>query len=400
MSRRGHVITAYAAANGLGRDTAEVLARLRAGEPQLSPLPAGTPFPGVCGAVRGPLPELPEALRLFDSRNNRIAQLVLEQLRAPLAAALDRWGAGRVGIAVGSSTGSMAEAEEVYAQFKKSGRMPAGLDFQRHLGLETLLTVIRTLTGIEGHGTIVSTACSSSGKVFASARRWFELDLVDAVLVGGVDTLCQMTLRGFMALGVLSERPARPFSSARAGINIGEGGAFLLLEREGLGPRLLGVGESSDAHHMAAPDPKGEGARLAIERALTSGGVAAHEVGHVNAHGTGTPQNDAMEARAIANVLGGGHATVVSTKGYTGHMLGAAGATEAIFALQALPGAGALWTGDQTAWVPASLGADPIDPEIELDIPLKTVERASNYALSSSFAFGGSNVSVLFGAGS
>lgn len=376
-------------ANGLGRGTAEVLRRLRAGEPCYSPLPTGTPFEGVCGALSDPLPELPDTLRRIDSRNNRIAGLVLDELRDPIAAAIERWGTDRVGIAVGSSTGSMDEAERVFADYERSGELPDGFDFQPQLGLETLLVTIRALTGIEGHGTLVSTACSSSGKVFASARRWLELDLVDAVLVGGVDSLCQMTLRGFTALGVLSPGPCRPFSSERSGINIGEGGAFLLVERDGAGPRLLGVGESSDAHHMTAPEPDGTGACLAIERALEAARVDASQIGHVNAHGTGTPQNDVMEARAIADVLGRGRASVVSTKGYTGHMLGAAGATEAIFALQAL-----------TGWVPGSLGADPIDPDIDLDIPLTTVERAASHALCNSFAFGGNNVSVLFGADS
>lgn len=397
MTSRGYPITAYALANGLGRNTEEVLSRLRAGEANFSPMPAGTPFEGVCGALSDPLPELPDSLQRIDSRNNRIARLVLDELSEPIAAAVARFGAARVGIAVGSSTGSMDEAEQVFAAHARTGRLPDGFDFQPQLGLETLVTTIRALTGIAGHSTIVSTACSSSGKVFACARRWLELDLVDAVLVGGVDSLCQMTLRGFTALGVLSPVPCRPFSAERSGINIGEGGALLLLEREGAGPRLFGVGESSDAHHMTAPEPEGLGARLAIERALAMAGLEASEIGHVNAHGTGTVQNDAMEAKAIRSALGR-EVTVVSTKAYTGHLLGAAGATEAIFALQALPGAGVVRSGDLEAWVPASLGADPIDPEIDLDIPLEAVSSPARFVLSNSFAFGGNNVSVLFGA--
>jgi 3-oxoacyl-[acyl-carrier-protein] synthase-1 len=395
LSRPGHPITAYATVNGLGRNTQTVLARLRAGESGLTPGPAETPFETICGRVPGPLPELPEALREFDSRNNRIAQLALDELREPLAAARDRWGAERIGLIAGSSTGSMAETEEIFAEHQRRGALPEGFTFQRHVALETLLRVLHGLTGLSGPRTLISTACSSSGKVFASARRWLDQAIVDAVLVGGVDSLCQMTIRGFQSLSALSPRPARPFSSAREGINIGEGAAFLLIEREGDGPRLLGVGESADAHHMSAPDPVGVGASLAMARALRQAGVEASRVGHVNAHGTGTRQNDAMESRAIANTLGHQGLSVVSTKAYTGHMLGAAGATEAVFALQALPGGPG---GNTPGWIPGSLGSDPLDPEIELEIPLETREGSVDFVLSNSFAFGGSNVSVLFGA--
>lgn len=388
---RSYPVTAYSAANALGRDTASVLARLRDARAGLTPAPEGTPFEALCGTVEGPLPEPPEAVQEFDSRNNRIAYLALADIEAPLRDAIERWGAARVGLAVGSSTGSMLEAEQAYTQYRETGSTPAGFNFLRHATLDALVHPLCTHTGIKGPATAISTACSSSAKVFASAMRWLDLDVVDAVLVGGVDSLCQMTLRGFKALSALSNGSARPFGADRDGINIGEGGSFLLVERSGAGPRLLGVGESADAHHMSAPDPTGGGARMAMERALSAAGIAPEQIEHVNAHGTGTPPNDAMEAIAIRAALGAGScASVVSTKAYTGHMLGAAGATEAIFALQALA--------EKEPFVPASLGADPVDPEIDLDIVHTRRDGALGHVLSNSFAFGGSNVSVLFGA--
>jgi 3-oxoacyl-[acyl-carrier-protein] synthase-1 len=234
----------------------------------------------------------------------------------------------------------------------------------------------------------VSTACSSSGKVLASARRLIAAGVVDAVLTGGVDTLCHTTLRGFESLQALSRRACRPFSADRDGLSIGEGGAFLLIEREGEGRVLLrGVGESSDAFHMSHPHPDGLGARLAMEAALRQAGIEASSVDHVNAHGTGTVANDVVEASAIASVLGRG-ALVTSTKCYTGHLLGAAGATEAVLAALAI----------ERGFVPATLGADPLDPRIEIDVCVKGAKRLVRTAMSNSFAFGGSNVSILLGA--
>jgi 3-oxoacyl-[acyl-carrier-protein] synthase-1 len=210
-------------------------------------------------------------------------------------------------------------------------------------------------------------------------------DLADAAIVGGIDTLCSMTLRGFFSLDSLSPGACRPFNQKRDGINIGEGGALLVLERGGDAIALLeAVGESSDAYHISAPHPDGVGARLAMQRALQQAGVAPEQVDYVNAHGTGTRLNDSAEAKAIGSLLGR-ELPVVSTKGYTGHMLGAAGASEAVITLLSLSG----------GFVPASLGADPIDESIQLNIPLTRVHGQYRRGLSNSFAFGGNNVSVL-----
>jgi 3-oxoacyl-[acyl-carrier-protein] synthase-1 len=281
----------------------------------------------------------------------------------------------------------MSDTERAYAHWAREGRLPAGYDWRRQTSLEALLGLLREATGIAGPAAAISTACSSSGKVFGSARRWLRAGVADAVLVGGVDCLCELTLRGFFSLAVLSPEPARPFGAERRGINIGEGAAFALVERTGEGPLLLGVGETADAHHMSAPHPEGRGARAAMAAALAQAGLAPEDVDHVNAHGTGTPQNDAAEARAIADLFRGCEPAVVATKAYTGHLLGAAGATEAVFALHAI----------RAGELPASLGSDPPDASLPVRPLARAERRPVRRALSNSFAFGGSNVAVLFG---
>lgn len=397
MNAKPYPVTAWSAVNGLGRTTAEVMAGLRRGEPALSAAPPGTPFATRCGRVDPDLPPLPEPLAAIDSRNNRFVQQALSELTHPLTAARDRWGPKRVGICVGSSTSAMDEIEAAHAAYSQVGAKDStersarsqGADVFERGSAEGLVQALRALTHFEGPVAVLSNACASSGKAFASAKRWLEADLVDAVLVGGADSLCQMTLRGFGSLGLLSEDATRPFCRERRGINIGEGAAFALLERRGTGPLLLGVGESADAHHMTRPDPEGEGARAAMAAALDDGGVSPQDVDYVNAHGTGTRFNDAMEARALRSALGSAaDPLVVSTKGYIGHTLGAAGATEAVFVLQSL----------NEGWIPASAGANPLDPDLGLNVPTGLCETELRVALSNSFAFGGSNVSLLFGA--
>jgi 3-oxoacyl-[acyl-carrier-protein] synthase-1 len=385
----GYPVTSWAIVNSLGTTTDEVMQRLRLGRPALSPPPEGTGFTTACGQVDAELPPLTGELAPFDSRNNRFVQCALLEMTDALTRALAHWGSHRVGICVGSSTAAMDEIEGAFVAHARSGSIPAGFDVLARGSADGLVRALRALTGAAGPAAAVSNACASSGKVFASAKRWLDADLVDAVLVGGADSLCQLTLRGFRSLGLLSEGPSRPFSSERCGINIGEGSAFALLERSGDGPRLLGVGESADAHHMTTPDPEGQGAAAAMRAALVDGGVEPWAVDHLNAHGTGTQFNDAMEARAIRTALGpGADPIVVSTKGYVGHTLGAAGAMEAIFVLEAL----------RNGWTPASVGADPVDPGLGLHVPTSVCEQTLHFGLSNSFAFGGSNVSLVFGA--
>ncbi|MDC0674295.1 beta-ketoacyl-ACP synthase [Nannocystis radixulma] len=385
-------ITAMALCNGMGDSTAAVLAALRAGRSGLGPCPSEFELDAVVGAIPTPLPPLPGFLEpVRDTRQTRIAAVALAELQAPLARACARWGADRVGVVLGTSTGGIEASEGAYAHAQAhGGALPAHYDVELSHALDAVLHLARVLGGgLAGPAYVVSTACSSSAKVFASAQRLLAAGLCDAVLVGGVDSLCRLTVRGFAGLEVLSSKPCRPFSRERAGINIGEGAALLLVERTGEGPaRLLGVGESSDAYHMTSPHPEGLGARLAMERALKLAGLFAADVDHVNAHGTGTKQNDSMESQAIRSVFAGAPApAVVATKGYTGHMLGAAGATEVAFVVDAIA----------HGYLPASVGADPLDEALGVDVVTARREQRTRAALSNSFAFGGSNCSVLVG---
>jgi len=385
----GFPITAYSASNGLGATTRDVIQALRRGESGLRACPIPVPFETVCGAIADELAPPPPALAAEDSRQTRILCGLLRQLEAPLLAAQRRWGADRIGVALGTSTGGIAETERAFSEFKREGRAPEGYQFSRQLP-DALLRIVRALAPFSGPGVVVSTACSSSAKVFGVARRWLSAGLCDAVLVGGVDTLCQITLRGFHSLELVAPQPCRPFARDRNGLNLGEGGALLLLEREGTGSaRLLGVGETSDAFHMTAPHPEGLGAIAAMEAAMREAGLSAGDIEHINAHGTGTSLNDAAEGKAIAHVFGD-RVPVVSTKGYTGHLLGAAGATEAVFSIASI----------EHGFLPVSLGSVPADSDLGLQLVQETLERRVKTVLSNSFAFGGNNVCVAFGAAS
>ncbi len=401
---QGVPITAYSACNGLGQTTSEVLDGLFAGRRGLTPAAPEFAVPTWLGAIPGELPPMREDLQRLDSRQARIAQLVTLPLVDALERAKQRWGSERIALILGTSTAGIAESERAYVHHREHGQLPPEYALERQHALYATVEVVRALTGVRGPGYVVSTACSSSGKVFASAQRMIEAGLVDAALVGGIDSLCKMTVRGFASLEVLSPEPCRPFSSERRGINIGEGAALLLLERattrEGraidhLGVELLGVGESSDAHHMTAPHPEGVGARMAMARALAIAGVDPSAVDQINVHGTGTTKNDETESRAILELFGSDRIgpnrerdlALVATKGYTGHMLGAAGATEAVFVIASI----------ERALLPASIGCDPIDEQLA-PVNRTLRARASRCVLSNSLAFGGSNVSVLLGA--
>jgi 3-oxoacyl-[acyl-carrier-protein] synthase-1 len=382
-------ITALSLCNAMGMTTAEVDAALMAGRSGLGPCPAwlGLAMPATVGAVAGPLEPLPASLRAYDTRLTRIAAVALAELQGPLARARAKWGADRIAVLLGTSTGGIGESEVAFAHHRAHGRLPEGYSVETSHALDASLPVVQALAEVRGPAYVLSTACSSSARVFAAAQRLIHLGVCDAALVGGVDSLCQLTIRGFAGLEVLSAAPCRPFSAVRAGINIGEGAALCLLERDGEGPaRLLAVGESSDAHHMTSPHPEGLGARLAMARALAGAGLEPGGVDHVNAHGTGTRQNDSAEGTAIAALFGPAMA-VVATKGYTGHQLGAAGATEVAFTVLAI----------QHGALPASVGADPVDPEIPVRVVTARTPMPTRAALSNSFAFGGSNVSVLVG---
>jgi 3-oxoacyl-[acyl-carrier-protein] synthase-1 len=394
-------ITAYSVCNGLGATTEAVLDNLFAGLRGLSATQDEYGLSTFIGRVPGELAPLPERLAAFESRQARLTVQVTLPLLDAIEQTKRRWGAARVGIMIGTSTAGIAESEQAWIHHRDHGRLPEGFAIERQHALYAGVELVRALAGIAGPGYVVSTACSSSGKVFASARRLIAAGVIDAAIVGGIDSLCQMTVRGFAGLEVLSSEPCRPFSSERKGINIGEGGALLIIERprhptlgefDHRGVALLGVGESSDAHHMTAPHPEGLGARMAMARALASAKLEPDAVDHVNVHGTGTLMNDASESRAIRELFGRercqGELAIVATKGYTGHTLGAAGASEAVFALASI----------ERALLPASVGSDPLDESLGVRVVDHATRRATSCVLSNSLAFGGSNVSVLLGA--
>lgn len=383
----------------MGRTTAETLSALDDGRTGLRPpaeldgLALTLPFPTVVGAVPGSLPPLADADSAYDTRLARIGLMATGEIRPAIDCAIARWGKRRIAILIGTSTGGLDATEAAFRSWSDSGgpnggAVPSGYDLGTQHDFNALGELIRRVTGIEGPTYVVSTACSSSGKVHASAMRLMDLGLVDAALVGGIDSLCKMTLHGFRGLGILSDDHCKPFASDRAGINIGEGAGLMLLERETDDTRdaalayLLGVGESSDAYNMSSPEPSGRGAKEAMLRAMEMGAIAPADVGLLIAHGTATTQNDVAESMAIESVLGTS-VPVVSTKGYTGHQLGAAGATSAVFAAHAV----------RTDRIPRSLGAEPKDPAVRVNVLAEGRSgQAVGVALCNAFAFGGSNV--------
>lgn len=337
---------------------------------------------------------LPPALAAWDCRNNRLAELGLAQdgFSEAVRAAAQRLGAARIGVFLGTSTSGILQTELAYRRRDPaSGALPADFDYAHTHNTYAVTGFVRARLALGGPAWTVSTACSSSAKVFGTAARLIDAGLIDAAVVGGVDSLCLTTLYGFNSLELLAREPCRPWDIARSGLSIGEGAAFALLEPLPRHPAqdavaLLGVGESSDAHHMSAPHPEGLGARRAIEAALAAAGLRPADIDYVNLHGTATPSNDAAEDRAVVEVFGSA-TPCSSTKGATGHTLGAAGAVEAVIAALALRH-GFIPGGAQTAATDPALRARYV--RTGRDAPLRRV-------LSNSFGFGGSNCSLVLG---
>jgi 3-oxoacyl-[acyl-carrier-protein] synthase-1 len=348
------------------------------------------------GAVSVELPSVPDDMDDLDSRNNRILSLLVSEIAEELQAAIARFGADRIAVVLGTSTSGIAEGEAAVAHHLRHDVWPNDYRYaQQETGSPAAF--VARLLGLSGPAYVVATACSSSAKVFASARRLIRAGLADAAVVGGADSLCGLTIAGFSSLEALSRHPCNPFSANRDGITIGEGGALFLLTREPASIALLGVGESSDAHHVSAPDPEGRGAMQAMRAALADAELGAEDIGYINLHGTATRLNDAMESKAV-HALFGSATPCSSTKAMTGHTLGAAGAVEAAF----------VWLTLSPEWNRAGLlppqlwdgVADPELPPITLTAPgerLMTNGRAA--ALSNSFAFGGNNCSLILGRG-
>ena len=374
---------------------------LRSGRSGLAPCHFDTvDLPTWVGEVAGvDAVRLPPALADFDCRNNRLAELALQQdgFIAAVQDAVVRHGAQRIGVLLGTSTSGILQTELAYRHRDAQGALPSDFHYAQTHNTHSLAAYVRARFALHGPAMVVSSACSSSAKVFAAAQRMIAAGLIDCALVGGVDSLCLTTLYGFNALELLSNEPCHPFDARRHGLSIGEAAAFVLLEAAPARPAddavlLLGAGESSDAYHMSSPHPDGLGARLAMQAALAQAGLQPGDIDYINLHGTATPSNDSAEGRAVGALFG----TAVpcsSTKGATGHTLGAAGGVEAVFGLLAL----------RHGLLPGGVGTKALDPAIAaqapLDYLLQTRTAAPRRVLSNSFGFGGTNCSLVLAKG-
>lgn len=385
-------IAAFSTLHAAGADNASSWQAVTGGESGLRPNTlAWCDLPCWLGEVAG-IDEvaLPPELAAWECRTHRLAWAALQRngFRAALDAAVGRYGAHRVGVVLGSSTAGIRSTEIAYRRQLADGRWPADFDYRRTHALDALCRFSAEALGLQGPMVTVSTACSSSSKVFLLAQRWIDCGLIDAAVVGGVDSLCMSTLHGFDSLQLLSAEICRPFDSHRTGISIGEAAGFVLLDRRAAEINFVAGGESSDAFHMSSPHPEGLGAQHAMRAAMAAASLSPVDIGYVNAHGTATQANDRSEAAATRAVFGPGAVPISSTKGVTGHTLGAAGITEAIVVIQSL----------QHQALPPSANLRVM--EAGLDIDVVTEPRSANlrYAMSNNFGFGGSNCSLIFGA--
>ncbi|HEY6941086.1 beta-ketoacyl-ACP synthase [Dokdonella sp.] len=383
-------ITAYTATSALGRGRlahVEALRGRRTGlrENDFTPTPLACAIGRVDGLEDLPLPP---GFAEHDSRNNRLAWLGLgaDGFLDAARAAIERHGADRVALLVGTSTASIGSTEQAFRTLE-DGHFPAAFAAPALHTPHSLGLFLEHVLGTRGPCCTTATACSSSAKIFAQGERLIRLGIVDAAILAGVDTLCGSVLFGFNALELVSPEPCRPFDVARRGISIGEAAGFALLERDGAGvPRLLGYGESSDAHHMSTPHPQGLGARIALADACARAGIDAREVDYVNLHGTATLKNDEVEGALLADAFAP-TVRASSTKGWTGHTLGAAGIVEAVITLLAI----------EHGFVPGTLNTAAPEPLCASRLALANEERDLRIALSHSFGFGGNNCTLAFG---
>ena len=386
----------FTTTSSIGRGLDQTLTALRQRQAGLVPCAFDTvDLATFIGEVAGvDAVQLPAHLADFDCRNNRLALLGLMQdgFAEAVRAAIATYGAARIGLFLGTSTSGILQTELAYRRRDPvSGMLPADYIYGPTHNTFSVADFTRHYFGLAGPAAVVSSACSSSAKVFSSARRMMAAGLIDAAVVGGVDSLCLTTLYGFNSLGLVSEQACRPFDAQRNGISIGEAAAFALLERtpehlDADAVLLLGIGESSDDYHMSSPHPDGRGARMAMQDALKMAELKSSEIDYINLHGTATQSNDAAEGKAVHCVFGSS-TPCSSTKGATGHTLGAAGGVEAVICALIL----------QHSLLPAGLNSQQLDPSLDLDYVLENREQAVARVLSNSFGFGGTNCSLVFG---
>lgn len=353
----------------------------------LSPLQSKAFF---VGKVHEELPKIPKELEKFECRNNQLALAAALQLEEIINKLKKQYSTERIGIVMGTSTSGIAEAELALKQFKETNDFPVDYHYKKQ-EIGAVAEFLARYFDIKGPAYSISTACSSSGKVFASARGLIDMDICDVVITGGADSLCELTLSGFKSLEAISEFRCNPFSLNRDGINIGEAAAVFIMSKSVSDIALLGVGEYSEAYHMSAPDPSGAGAKAAMQAALKDAGLRAIDIDYINLHGTATMLNDVMESHGVFDLFGENVYTS-STKSLTGHTLGAAGATEA----------GLCWlllSQDENYLLPEHNFDGHIDPKLsKIQLCKKmTFPDKLRVTMSNSFAFGGNNVSVILG---
>jgi 3-oxoacyl-[acyl-carrier-protein] synthase-1 len=390
-------ITACSVISACGAGTESLYQALLDGQHCLHPPRLFTiDFPAWCGEVANELlPELKPSLQEFSTRNARIALATVNHpadgLRRAVEQAIDRYGAQRVGIVLGTSTSGIYETENAYIELEEKGKAPASFNFPSQHVWVASAHFIKAELGLEGPCYAISTACSSSSKALASAQRLITTGVCDAVLTGGVDSLCRLTMHGFKSLDIMSEHPCTPLDKDRSGISLGEGAGLLLLERPHNAfshcVHLLGCGESSDAHHMTAPHPEGKGAVIAMHEALSQSGIAAENIDYVNLHATGTVLNDRSEMLAMEQVFKPGlHCS--GTKGLTGHTLGAAGGIETIIS----------WLSLKHGFRPGTCNLKQLDAAFHLNVNSDSETNVPvAFTMNNNFGFGGNNTSVILG---
>jgi 3-oxoacyl-[acyl-carrier-protein] synthase-1 len=346
------------------------------------------------GKVLEPLSKLPTALQTFQCRNHVLAYIAFQQITDEIKVVRDKFGAERVGVVIGSSTSGLDASEAAFFHWQATGTLPEDYHYETQHEMGSIAKFIARLGRLEGPTYTLSTACSASAKVFASARNLLAVGFCDAVITGGVDALCDLTLNGFESLSSLARTISQPMSKNRTGLNLGEGAALFILTRDEGPIQLCGIGESCDAYHMSSPHPEGYGAEAAMRHALHQACLQPADIHYLNLHGTGTQLNDAMEAKAVQRLFG--HVVCSSTKPLVGHCLGAAGAMEIGFCWLALQhGRNSVYRLPPHVW-----DGEPDDnlPALHLvDYGATLTVREPVYFMSNSFAFGGNNCTVIIG---
>ena len=349
--------------------------------------------PVFVGQVNESLPPTPERLSVYASRNVELTIAAAEEIRPEIDTAIERYGAARIAVVMGTSTSGIAEGEEAVRKAKLDGVLPSSFDMRKQ-ELGSAGEALARYLNLAGPALSVSTACSSSAQSLAMGRRLIRTGLADAVLAGGADSLCRLTVNGFQALSAQSKGICNPFSRNRDGTMIGEGAGIFLMEQGTTGIALLGAGASTDAYSMTAPEPNGTGVEEAVRRALHDAALSPDDIDYVQLHGTGTQHNDAMESKVIQRVFGAA-IPCSSSKGQTGHTLGASGAMGAAHCWLAAD------TGNQDRLLPPHLWDGESDIDLLSDNLVETGDRLDGSArgifLSNTFAFGGSNVVLILG---